>query len=66
MTDSRSKLAIAIFEASSKEGGFVEWPAGQPLQYNGSGEPCDMWIGPCICGATHIKEQRQRCKDKSP
>lgn len=32
---------------------FVPWPADKPIQYNGSGSPCDMWSGPCQCGATH-------------
>ena len=29
------------------------WPANEPPQYNGRGEPCDMWRGPCSCGAWH-------------
>lgn len=33
--------------------GFVAWPRLIPPRYNGSGEPCDMWTGPCCCGATH-------------
>lgn len=44
----------------SNRSGFVPWPEDQPARYNGSGEPCDMWIGPCSCGATHTREQRQR------
>lgn len=40
--------------------GFVAWPREQPPQYNGCGEPCDMWIGPCLCGGTHTAEQRKR------
>jgi hypothetical protein len=40
--------------------GFVAWPDDHPPQYNGSGEPCDMWIGPCSCGATHTAKQRER------
>lgn len=38
--------------------GFVAWPKDRPPQYNGSGSPCDMWIGPCSCGATHTANQR--------
>ncbi len=29
------------------------WPEDQPLRYNGSGTPCDMWTGPCCCKAFH-------------
>lgn len=36
-------------------GAMVPWPADQPYRYNGSGEPCDMWTGPCSCGATHTE-----------
>lgn len=32
---------------------FIAWPDVQPRQYNGSGTPCDMWTGPCQCGAWH-------------
>jgi hypothetical protein len=32
---------------------FIAWPKAKPLKYNGSGEPCDMWTGPCCCGAWH-------------
>lgn len=41
--------------SSSKDAssGFQDWPENQPLQYNGSGTPCDMWTGPCACGAWH-------------
>lgn len=34
---------------------YEAWPANQPLKYNGSGEPCDMWTGPCSCGASHVE-----------
>lgn len=49
-------LAVQASEAKAKEAnasGFVAWPSDQPKQYNGSGEPCDMWEGPCLCGAWH-------------
>lgn len=31
------------------------WPVNQPRKYNGRSEPCDMWTGPCSCGATHVE-----------
>jgi hypothetical protein len=31
---------------------FEAW-GDRPPRYNGIGEPCDMWTGPCSCGATH-------------
>jgi len=33
--------------------GFARWPANEPPRYNGKAEPCDMWSGPCSCGAWH-------------
>lgn len=35
--------------------GFIAWPANAPRQWNACTDPCDMWHGPCCCGATHIK-----------
>ncbi len=32
---------------------FVAWPEDQPKRYNACTDPCDMWTGPCACGATH-------------
>lgn len=32
---------------------FVPYPADKSPRYNGSGTPCDMWVGPCSCGAWH-------------
>jgi len=32
---------------------LIAWPNDKPHRYNGSGTPCDMWTGPCSCGATH-------------
>lgn len=32
--------------------GFVPYPTGRPPRYNG-GRLCDMWVGPCACGAWH-------------
>lgn len=32
--------------------GAVVWPKDKPKQYNG-GTLCDMWTGPCSCGAWH-------------
>lgn len=38
---------------SPKSESFVAWPKDKPARYNGCNEPCDMWTGPCCCGATH-------------
>ena len=35
-------------------GGFVPRDPNAPPRYNGSGTPCDMDVGPCSCGATHV------------
>ncbi len=32
---------------------FQSWPADVPAQFNGSSDPCDMFNGPCSCGAWH-------------
>lgn len=34
---------------------FVPYPADRPPRWNG-GSLCDMWIGPCACGAWHNGE----------
>lgn len=33
--------------------GFVPWPDDKPARYNACTDPCDMWDGPCACGAWH-------------
>jgi hypothetical protein len=38
---------------------LASWPDGEPPRYNGSGDPCDAWIGACCCGATHLASERQ-------
>lgn len=42
---------------------WMPWPSNEPVQFNG-GQLCDMWIGPCACGATHGFEERQDGRDK--
>jgi hypothetical protein len=32
---------------------FKPWPEDQPKQRNTGTEDCDMWSGPCVCGAWH-------------
>ncbi len=34
-------------------GAVVGWPLDAPAMFNGTSEPCDMWSGPCACGAWH-------------
>lgn len=29
------------------------WPKDVPPYFNTLAEPCDMWDGPCCCGALH-------------
>ena len=31
------------------------WPQHVFKQWNGCSEPCDMWTGPCACGAYHLE-----------
>lgn len=33
--------------------GFRVWPKWAPQQYNACTDACDMWDGPCACGAWH-------------
>ncbi len=49
-------------EGRSYVGGFVTrvpgkrncaWPQHIFKQYNACTDPCDMWTGPCACGAAH-------------
>lgn len=44
---SKSEPAFTI------ENDWQAWPEGEPLRYNACTEPCDMWTGPCACGAFH-------------
>lgn len=46
---------VFMFPQVGGEDGWAAWPKDQPPRYNGSGEPCDMWTGPCLCGAMHRK-----------
>jgi hypothetical protein len=34
---------------------MTSWPDNWPTFYNGISEPCDMLIGPCVCGASHYE-----------
>ncbi len=34
---------------------FIPWPHDVDKRYNGSSSPCDMWTGPCSCGAWHTE-----------
>jgi len=31
----------------------LAWPQHVFKQYNACSDPCDMWTGPCACGARH-------------
>lgn len=50
----------AVFDVNRRllEGGviagqFIPWPAYAPVQHNACTDACDMWEGPCACGAWH-------------
>ena len=62
-SDEERQLYALLMDRAAKESeverfGFVPMPADKPPIYNGSGTPCDMWIGPCCCGATHTAAER--------
>lgn len=40
--------------SSSPSERWQKWPSSWPLYLNGN-DFCDMLIGPCACGAWHIK-----------
>jgi hypothetical protein len=43
---------LAQLKAASPQE-MVPWPSDQPERYNACTDPCDMWTGPCACGAWH-------------
>ena len=39
--------------------GMTPWPdAWTDYRYNACNEPCDMLVGPCACGATHLPTEK--------
>lgn len=32
---------------------FEPWPKNAPKYHNACTDPCDCFVGPCVCGATH-------------
>lgn len=46
----------------------VDWIAMPPSIkiYNACSEPCDMLVGPCVCGAYHTEEElyKKLCSKK--
>ncbi len=48
--DAKARALRALPAAGRK---LEPWPADAPPRYNGSGTPCDVWTGPCLCGAWH-------------
>lgn len=53
LTAAEYQQVVLMVHAPEREGGCVGWPLDAPAMFNGSGEPCDMWTGPCSCGAAH-------------
>lgn len=46
--------AYPALSAWTVNGNWVSWPADVPRRrLMGSNFPCDMWTGPCSCGAVH-------------
>lgn len=41
------------FKDRDSDPGFIPWPSDQPPRFNACTDPCDMWTGPCACGAWH-------------
>ena len=35
---------------------YMDYPDNLPKRYNGQNCPCDMFVGPCSCGAWHYGE----------
>jgi hypothetical protein len=52
MTREEWFVTKAFTEPPDPRNGYVLWPKEFPV-YNGCNEPCDMWTGPCVCGAFH-------------
>lgn len=46
----------ATFGKKEESKSLVAYPKDRPPRYNACTEPCDMWIGPCCCGAWHYGE----------
>jgi hypothetical protein len=40
-------------EPDEPKNSHVPWPADQPPRFNACDVACDMWTGPCACGAWH-------------
>ena len=51
LTDAE-RAEAALHVESKKEGKLTGWPEGFE-QSNACNDPCDMWDGPCACGAWH-------------
>lgn len=47
------RQAIAAKLPAAKPGELRGWPDWAPKQYNACTDPCDMFDGPCACGAWH-------------
>lgn len=45
---------------------IVPWPEGAPKKYNANRDACDVWNGPCLCGAWHFDGDVQAGLDRPP
>jgi len=55
LRDAARRIRALLPQPSAPVGsGFVPRDPNAPPRYNGSGTPCDMDVGPCSCGATHV------------
>lgn len=50
LNDSRREIVAPVARTPA---GFVPWPENAARRYNACAEPCDMFTGPCCCGAWH-------------
>lgn len=55
LSDALYKLRTTFREEAPAYSGTsaVVWPVDEPKRFNGRNQPCDMWTGPCSCGAWH-------------
>jgi hypothetical protein len=51
--EKRVKRLEELWAQAVNENHFVPWPKDMPPRYNACTDPCDMFTGPCACGAWH-------------
>jgi len=58
MSPTKSVIEPPVLSDEQRKTGrpFKGFPDNLPRRYNACNEPCDMFVGPCICGAWHHGE----------